>query len=543
MTSLVRRWPSYNAIWRWHFYAGLFCVPFVLWLACTGSIYLFRPQIEALIDRPYRHLAMSGAPASAAAIAGAAVRAVPGAILHRYQLPAAPDDAVQVIVGRGGEETRLYVHPQSLAILKRVGEEDRLMRLVFRLHGELLIGNRGSYLVELAASWAIVMILSGLFLWWPRGGGLAGVLYPRLRSGGRRFWRDLHGVTGFWVSFCALFLLLSGLPWAKSWGSYLQVVRTVAAGAASTPDWSTGTADERRAHAAADAGTRAMLGEHAEHGGMSMPHMATSLAPLDQLAATVRALDLAGPMLIAPPTGPHHPWTAKSDAADRPLRTDLTLDGATGRILSRTDFAQRGLIDRAVGYGTAAHEGQLFGWANQLLGLLTAIGLVLLAVSSVVLWWRRRPADLLGAPPSLARAPAAFGFVLLLVGLGVFLPLLGVSMLAVLAAERLVAGAAAAHRAMAGPPPRTAIRRRVKRMRKRPRSPGARPFRAVDGAGVLALARLEAAVGLVDDVGAAAAADHAIIAMPVLERLDRVADLHGRGLPVRACLWRKEASR
>ena len=225
MTESTRRWPGYNAIWRWHFYAGLFCIPFVLWLAITGSIYLFRPQIETLIDRPYAHLDISGPRASAAQQTAAAVRAVPGSVLHRYQLPDTPDQAVQVIVGAGARETRVYVHPQSLAVLKTVDEDQRLMRIVFRLHGELLAGTAGSYLVELAASWAIVMILSGLFLWWPRGGGLGGVLYPRLRSGGRRFWRPPRAVCpsmnmrragsnsrwwagvarirGRWVSWCA----------------------------------------------------------------------------------------------------------------------------------------------------------------------------------------------------------------------------------------------------------------------------------------------------------------------------------------------------
>lgn len=80
-----RGWPGYPTIWRWHFYAGLFCLPFVLWLSVTGSIYLFRPQIEALIDRPYTHLPLDGARASAARQADAAVRAVPGSVLHRYQ--------------------------------------------------------------------------------------------------------------------------------------------------------------------------------------------------------------------------------------------------------------------------------------------------------------------------------------------------------------------------------------------------------------------------------------------------------------------------
>ena len=80
-----------------------------------------------------------------------------------------PDDAARVIVSRAGKAIRVLVHPESLEVLHSVAEEDRPMRWLFRLHGELLMGNRGSAIVELASSWAIVMILTGLFLWWPRG--------------------------------------------------------------------------------------------------------------------------------------------------------------------------------------------------------------------------------------------------------------------------------------------------------------------------------------------------------------------------------------
>ena len=430
------RWPAYATVWRWHFYAGLFCIPFVLWLAITGTVYLFKPQIEALIDAPYAQVARAGPRATAAAQAAAAVTAVPGSVLHRYQLPETSTQAVQVVVGKDKVETRVYVHPQTLAVLKTADEDSRLMRIVFRLHGELLAGTPGSYLVELAASWTIVMILTGLVLWWPRGGGLAGVVYPRLRASGRRFWRDLHGVTGFWVSAAALFLLVSGLPWAKSWGSYLKAVRTVAEGAPVKQDWSSGHAGELAARARADAGTRAMLGEHAEHGGMTMAHPSTSYLPLDRVIATVRPLGLAAPVLVAPPTAPDEPWTAKSDAANRPLRTDLTLD-ADGTLLSRKDFAQRRLIDRLVGWGIAIHEGAAFGWANQLLNLLTAIGLSLLAVSSVVLWWRRRPSGNLGAPAAVREGSAGPVIVVLIAILAVLLPLFGVTMAAVLLVERL----------------------------------------------------------------------------------------------------------
>ena len=52
----ANRAALYRLIWRWHFYAGLFCIPFILALSLTGSIYLFRPQIDALLDSPYNQV-------------------------------------------------------------------------------------------------------------------------------------------------------------------------------------------------------------------------------------------------------------------------------------------------------------------------------------------------------------------------------------------------------------------------------------------------------------------------------------------------------
>jgi uncharacterized iron-regulated membrane protein len=38
-------------VWRWHFYAGLFALPFLFILACTGIVYLFRFELEDVIYR------------------------------------------------------------------------------------------------------------------------------------------------------------------------------------------------------------------------------------------------------------------------------------------------------------------------------------------------------------------------------------------------------------------------------------------------------------------------------------------------------------
>lgn len=440
-TPAATHWLNYRTIWRWHFYAGLFCIPFVLWLSVTGSIYLFKPQIDAWLDRPYDHLTATGPRASAAAQVEAALAAVPGSNLHDYQLPQTAHDAVQILVGRKATEYRVYVNPYTLQVMHVINEDHRFTQRIFYLHGELLMGDMGSYIVETAASWAIIMILTGLFLWWPRAaGGLGGVLYPRLRQGGRLFWRDIHAVTGIWVSLLALCFLLSGLPWAESWGGYLKVARRVTGKALVHEDWSTGRSSIIAARLAIDENSLAVMEtDHMGHAGAkkSMPSPA-SYAPLDRMIGPVSRLHLAFPVLIVPPMHRGGAWIGKSDAEDRVLRDQVTLNPATGAVIARQNFSQRPLIDRIVGFGIAAHVGQLYGWLNTAVNLCTALGLIVLCISAVVLWWRRRPESALGAPPRTGSPRFTFGFVVLVFALAVYLPLFGLTLLIVVLTERLV---------------------------------------------------------------------------------------------------------
>jgi uncharacterized iron-regulated membrane protein len=420
----------YRAVWRWHFYAGLFCIPFVIWLALTGMIYLWRPQIEARLDQPYDHLATHGPLALPDARVAAAVEAVPGASFSKYILPQRPDEATRILVNAHGEIIRVYVDPHSLAVLNVVTEEKRPMRLIFHLHGELLAGAAGSYLVEIAACWAIIMILTGLYLWWPRGDFRpAGVLYPRLRAGSRIFWRDVHATAGIWVSVLALGLILTGLPWAKGWGSYLTEVRQLTGTARGPVDWTIGGAPPKQ---------EAMIGDHAGHMGAGVPTPAIRPDELARVIAAVQPLNVAPPVMIAPPKQEGAAWSITSDAADRPLRSDLKIDGETGKILSTKAFAQRHWIDQTIAYGVAVHEGALFGLANQILGTLTAIFLMILAISGAVMWWRRRPVGLLGAPLPQSRPRFGAGLVGAIVALAVYLPLFGTTLVMVLIIEMLL---------------------------------------------------------------------------------------------------------
>lgn len=400
METNRQRSALYRMIWRWHFYAGLLVMPMILILSVTGAVYLFKPQVERWEERSFQGLSMEGAVAPSRQLE-AALAAYPDATFQSYRLPEQPGNAAMIHVAMpGGAGMRdVFVSPQG-NVLGSITPERRIMQIMHDIHGQLLLGPRGSWLVELAASWAIVMIVTGLYLWWPTGGGTAGVLWPRLNRGKRMFWRDIHAVTGFWVSAFALVLLVTGLPWAGVWGSGFKTVRT-------QMGWIKGAQDWTIAGRAPDAGEHAMHMGH-DHAmmmaGMAMPAAAPAL--LDTIVAKAQTQHLAFPALVTPPGAQPRfggkgsaAWTVRSDSQNRPLRISISYDPADGRELTRENFADKHVIDRVVGYGVAWHEGQLFGLINQLIGVATALALVTLSVSGFIMWRRRKPAGALGAPP------------------------------------------------------------------------------------------------------------------------------------------------
>jgi uncharacterized iron-regulated membrane protein len=404
---------TYRALWRWHFHAGMFCIPIVLVLAITGSIYLFKPQIDAFADRGVDSLAITGARASADAQIAAAIASVPGSKLFVYEIPREPDDAVRVhLYSADGSGLIVYVHPGTLAVLKSVPHTHRLTEFVRTIHSNLLAGRTGSILIELAASWAIIMLGTGLYLWWPRETrGIAGVLYPRVNRGRLVFWRDLHAVTGIWVSAFAMFLLITALPWTVVWGAGLEKTRALL-----TP--------EKKEWAASP------IDEHAQHRGEPISAGLATSVTLDDIVRRVAPLGLEPPVRVYLPNE-RAPWfRVRAETQNRPLVRELELDARTGELLREKNFGQKPAIDRVIGIGVAAHEGQLFGFGNQLLGLFTALGLITMCISAVVMWWRRRPEESLGLP-----APRVEGFritpplITLIVIAGILLPVLGASLL------------------------------------------------------------------------------------------------------------------
>ncbi|KQM56254.1 hypothetical protein ASE69_00835 [Sphingomonas sp. Leaf208] len=81
--------------------------------------------------------------------------------------------------------------------------------------------------------------------------------------------------------------------------------------------------------------------------------------------------------------------------------------------------------------------GNNFGLANQLVMLTTCIAIVLLVISGVMMWWKRRPTGRLATPARVSPTRIK-GAVAILILAGVLFPILGMSVIAIFLIDRLV---------------------------------------------------------------------------------------------------------
>jgi len=462
--------PLYRAVWRWHFYAGIVVAPFAIFLALTGAIYLWKPQYEAWRYRALLTVVPGTAVASVSAdaqLAAARAAAPTGLRAQSFQPAFAPGETAQVIfrpAGAGPHSPGLtvYVNPRDGTVVGQLHDDDTFMQTVKKLHGTLLAGKAGKYVVELVASWALVLFLTGLYLAWPRPRfAVWGFLLPRLRAAHtrnprRQFWRDLHAVPAVWLSFATVFFLSTGLLWTQGAGTWY---RTISAAIGQGTPRESNAAAHRSALTGWAPPLRSGLAEtidqlvstppsdeHAGHGGRVGASVGPASAPvpdgpyenalmLDRVLALAAEHRVPRPFAIALPVGPTGVFSAISDRHRPFVRTNLHLDQYSGRVLADVRFGDFGYLAQFFSWGIIAHEGRLFGVANQILGTLVAAGVMLLGASGLVLWWQRRPGRRFAAPGSEAGLPRP-----VLVGtlvLAALLPLLAASLPLVFVLDRL----------------------------------------------------------------------------------------------------------
>ncbi|CAB3796385.1 PepSY-associated TM helix domain-containing protein [Pararobbsia alpina] len=459
---------SYRTLWRWHFYAGLFVMPFLVILAFTGTLYCFQPQIEPLLYKHRLVVEPQAVPRLTEDALLARARAVmpAGSLATTAAITQEPTRSAEFVFRLpDGEKQSVYLNPYTGEVLGTLSVDHRFMQVVRMLHRKLLLGKPGELLMELAACWTLVMIGTGLALWWPNEGtSLRNAIWPRLALSGRAFWKNLHAVMGIWLAVGALSFVLTGLPWSGSWGKQFKALATSANLGAPKGAW--GGLSLRSTLPGGDARRVSTDAAHHPSNRDSMPGMIMDDLPLPttpwavgdlpvpnsrsdaadrrltlgSVVARVRSLGVASGYEIVLPASATGVYTVSYFPADPKLERTIYIDQYRGAVLKDIRYGDYGAVSKAVSYGTSLHMGRFFGLANQVLCALISLGLAGMAVTGCVMWWKRRPARSLGAPARARAAPPMRCWKAGLVLLGIVFPLMGTSMLAIWLADRAVFG-------------------------------------------------------------------------------------------------------
>jgi len=429
------RQAIYQSVWRWHFYAGIIFAPFLIILAFSGSVYLFKPQIEGYLYKDMLTVREVGETRmTPETIMEKTVKAYPGTIISSITLDDNPDSSYKLGVSRNGVTTTMYVDPYTGNALGMMNSDKTFSAFFKKMHSELVIGGTfANRLVELAACWAIIMLLTGLFLWWPRSkSAIWGTILPRLsKPGSRLFWRDLHAVPAFWISLVLLVIIAGGLPWSGIMGG--QIDKLANSTNTNTPQYSFGEKPESVTVAKDIAEDLPWAVENlpvpASAAGGYVP---VSINDIKGLADQKQVLM---PYTITMPRGEKGVFTVSTSHDTPGKNVTLLMDQYSGAVLTDVRFADYGIMAKAISYGIAFHEGTLFGLANQLLGFIACMGLILVVISSYIMWRKRKPEGKLGAPAKPKNTKVTIGVLIMMLVCGAVMPLVGLSILVVLVLE------------------------------------------------------------------------------------------------------------
>jgi uncharacterized iron-regulated membrane protein len=446
----------YRTVWRWHFYTGLLITPILLILATTGIIYLFKPQLDTLMYHNQLFVQPMEASLPYTQQVDAVQRIYPNATISKVTPSVAPNRSTEVELRTAEEQTLMvFVNPYTGQVLGDRDENNNLQANARKLHAELMMGKTGDYLVELAACWGLVSLITGLYLWLPRRRfALAGTLIPRLWSRNQRtVWRDLHVVPGFYGVLLIGFLILTGLPWSGFWGeTFAQVWNRYPAQMWDQVPKSTvltGSLNQSGAQTVPWAVEQLPMpqSDHTQHQGQAHTPAATqpmsgipagTPVNLDMIIAFAKAQGAPAGFSVSLPEGEAGVYTVSAFPNDPTQQITLHIDQYSGKTLADVRWQNYGLVPKAVEAGIAIHMGKMFGLGNQLLMLFACLILILLSVSGVVMWWQRRPTGQLGVP-NLPEHMSSWKVPLAIVAvLGLAFPLVGFSLVFVLLLDYFV---------------------------------------------------------------------------------------------------------
>lgn len=372
-----------KAIGKIHLFLGLASGLVVFMVSITGCLYVFEKEIRVLTE-PWQFSKPSVEPP----LAPGQLKAFVGEYLEKkHRLQASEilgatyyrpgKSAVVPYYNADKEYTQVYVNPQTGEILADKVLSKNFFRIVLMGHYYLWLPPAvGKPVVASATLIFVVMLISGLILWWPKNKKARRQrLWFRWKSitNWRRKNYDLHNILGFYVFVLALLVALTGLVWGFQW--FAQSVYWATSGGKSLPERSTPISDTTAVRSVLAQSPedilweKMYLGEPAKYASFNISFPKSNV---DAIRVITNTED-----------GTY--YRRYFQFFDRYSLKPLQGGGIPGLAFEKSAFA-----DKLHRMNYDIHVGAILGLPGKILAFLASLTCASLPVTGFMVWWGRR---------------------------------------------------------------------------------------------------------------------------------------------------------
>ncbi len=269
----------------------------------------------------------------------------------------------------------VYVNPYSGKVAAVIDEKNGFFNIVKYIHWSFLLKSTwGTYLVGIPTLIFIIMLISGIVLWWPKN--------KKARK--QRFWfnwknvknwkrknYDLHNILGFYASFVAIIIALTGIFYAFLWMQAF-VYFVFSGGETVYPDF-------------AEITTQA-------------PIELKNTGTLDKIANKVEMLypnsygysiDLGHPH-IDDHEHPNFSVFVKDLSYSYHVNHSIIFDENSGEMLHNHAHSDKNFGEKVVAANYDIHIGAILGLPTKILAFVISLTCASLPVTGFMIWWGRK---------------------------------------------------------------------------------------------------------------------------------------------------------
>lgn len=221
-----------KTILKIHKILGLTTGLVVFIVSITGCLWVFKDEIESFYDEYKYVIPQEKGFLPASKIKELAEEVIPGKHIHGV-IYGKPNEAIEVVFYEAEPEVfyhSVFLNPYTGDFINRTDNLAGFFGFVLKGHVRLWLPEAiGSRIVSYSVLLFLIIIISGLFLWWPRN----------LKNWKQRVkfdwnsqtrWKrknfDLHTVVGFYISTFGLILAFTGCVMAFNWFYFIAYIAT-----------------------------------------------------------------------------------------------------------------------------------------------------------------------------------------------------------------------------------------------------------------------------------------------------------------------------